>query len=426
MSTSVPPRDGAGTAASPSSVFTPLSDESALRRAFDAEYNGLMTSARNQLGEAASHAPRIVECAFVDAWGQRASIKTTEELKAFLEKEVQRGSARALSRRAAAHRFGTHGGRDEVQAVAHTSASAAADAERSWAEVSKTINSTGPSADAHAAVAAAGRHEAAAHMKSVAKRAPWKIPVLVGVLVLGVTAIGIRYLDRLGEDDAAVSGVMSNALQPLFASTAGQIGSTSLADGTKLRIGPETKVWVGDGFPTKFRAVRVEGTAVFEVAPNQPLPLRVVLKKGQVIATGTKFVVSSYPNDSAFMVLVREGSVTIKSDKLSSSLTANQSAAVRGSTSETPTEAQSAEAFGWVDGKFTMTDKPLRDVMEGLTRWFNLDIKIPDSKILDRKTSVAVALDSSRAAIAQVEKTANVKFAYEGESKVFRDANAKK
>ena len=93
-----------------------------------------------------------------------------------------------------------------------------------------------------------------------------------------------------------------------------------------MRIGPETKVFVGDGFPTKFRAVRVEGTAMFEVAPNQPLPLRVVLKKGQVIATGTKFVVSGYPNDSAFMVLVREGSVTVKSDKLSSSLTANQSA----------------------------------------------------------------------------------------------------
>src|SRR5580765_2437941 len=122
MSTSVPPRDGAGTAASQNSGFTPLSDETALRRVFDAEYDGLMTSARSQLGEAASHAPRIVECAFVDAWGQRATIKSTQELKAFLDKEVQRGSARALSRRAAAHRFGTHGGRDEVQAVAHTGA----------------------------------------------------------------------------------------------------------------------------------------------------------------------------------------------------------------------------------------------------------------------------------------------------------------
>lgn len=425
MSTSVPPRDGAGTAASPSSVSAVLSDESALRRAFDAEYQSLITSARSQLGEAASHAPRIVECAFVDAWAQRASINNMPELKTFLTNEVQRASARALSRRAAAHRFGTHGGRDEVQAVGHTSASAAADAERSWGEVTRAINSK-PSADSHAAVAAAGRHEAAAHMKSVAKRANWKIPVLIGVVVIAVTVIAIRYLDRLGEDDAAVSGVMGTTLVPLVASTAGQIGSLSLADGTKLRIGPETKVFVGDGFPTKFRAVRVEGTAVFEVAPNQPLPLRVVVKKGQVIATGTSFVVSAYPNDSAFMVKVREGSVTVKSDKLSSSLTANQSATIRGSTSETPTEAQAVEAFGWVDGKFTMMDKPLRDVMEGLTRWFNLDIKIPDSKILDRKTSVAVALDSSRAAIAQVEKTANVKFAYEGDSKVFRDATAKK
>src|SRR4029078_8949324 len=100
MSTSVPPRDGAGTAASPSSASTAtvLSDESALRPAFDAEYQTLITSARTQLGEAASHAPRIVECAFVDAWGQRASIKSPPDLKAFLTNEVQRASARRLSR----------------------------------------------------------------------------------------------------------------------------------------------------------------------------------------------------------------------------------------------------------------------------------------------------------------------------------------
>jgi ferric-dicitrate binding protein FerR (iron transport regulator) len=427
MSTSVPPRDGAGSAASPSSLPTVLSDESALRRVFDAEYSGLMTAARNQLGDAASHAPRIVECAFVDAWGQRASINSPQDLKSFLDKEVQRASARALSRRAAAHRFGTHGGRDDVKVTEHASAGAAADAERSWAEVTKAINSTASSAkEAHAAAATAGRHEAAAHMKSVAKRTNWVVPIVMGVVVIAAVAVGVRYLDRLGADDAAVSGVMGSTLLPLVASTAGQIGTLNLADGTKVKMGPETKIFVGDGFPTQFRAVRVEGTASFEVAPNLPLPLRVVVKKGQVIATGTSFVVSGYPSDSAFMVLVREGSVTVKSDKLSSSLTANQTLAVRGSTSETPTEAQRAEAFGWVDGKFTMTDKPLRDVMEGLTRWFNLDIKIPDTKILDRKTSVAVALDSSRAAIAQVEKTANVKFAYEGESKVFRDATAKK
>jgi ferric-dicitrate binding protein FerR (iron transport regulator) len=126
------------------------------------------------------------------------------------------------------------------------------------------------------------------------------------------------------------------------------------------------------------------------------------------------------------MVQVREGSVTVKLDKLTSALTANQSVALRGTTSETPTEAQRTDAFGWVDGQITVVDTPLRDAVAKLTRWFNYDIKVPDSKILDRKASFSVSLDSSKKAIAQIEKSANVKFAYEGETKVFRDAAAKK
>src|SRR5215510_5782187 len=102
MSTSVPPRDGA--AVPSGSVSTPiptvLGDESALRRAFDSEYSALMTNARSQLGEAESHAPRIVESAFVDAWAARASIGNAEDLKAFLAKQVHHGASRALSRRA--------------------------------------------------------------------------------------------------------------------------------------------------------------------------------------------------------------------------------------------------------------------------------------------------------------------------------------
>jgi len=78
--------------APPSSVSTLLSDETALRRAFDLEYTGLMASARSQLGEAESHAPRIVECAFVDAWGARASIGSNEQLKAFLVERVHHGA----------------------------------------------------------------------------------------------------------------------------------------------------------------------------------------------------------------------------------------------------------------------------------------------------------------------------------------------
>jgi len=125
-------------------------------------------------------------------------------------------------------------------------------------------------------------------------------------------------------------------------------------------------------------------------------------------------------------VLVREGSVTVTSGKQSTAVAANQTLMVDRSTQRPATDDERAEAFGWTDGRVAVAHKQLRDVVAQLTRWFNLDIKVPDLKLLDREAGFNVSLDSSRAAIAQVEKSANVKFAYEGESKVFRDAMSKK
>src|SRR6185369_1400560 len=97
-----------------------------------------------------------------------------------------------------------------------------------------------------------------------------------------------------------------------------------------------------------------------------------------------------------------------------------ENGAVRAATAD-----ERAEGFGWVDGQITVKDKQMRQVIAALTRWFNYDVKITDMPLLERHASISVPLDSSRLAISQVEKSANVKFAYEGESKVFRDAGAK-
>ena len=110
MSTSVPPRDG-GAFSGPSGPVPLLADELALKRVFDREFADCLSGARAQLGEAELQAPRIVQTAFVNAWNQRASFRTDDDLKSFLKEQISFGATRALSRKAAAHRFGTHGGR---------------------------------------------------------------------------------------------------------------------------------------------------------------------------------------------------------------------------------------------------------------------------------------------------------------------------
>src|SRR5262252_6057179 len=164
---------------SPSSVTTPpsagayLRDETALRRAFDAEFAGAMAAAREKLQNAPALAPRVVETAFVNVWQQRATLTSLQQFKKVLQDEVTHGAARALSRRVSAQRFGGSASRDE-----------------------QTMTGTHPAT---------------------------------------------------AQADAVLASVASPNIQPI-ASGAGQTGTAKLGDGTAAQMGPDSKVFIPDGF----------------------------------------------------------------------------------------------------------------------------------------------------------------------------------
>ncbi len=399
-----------------------LRDETALRRAFDAEFAGAMAAANEKLKDAPSLAPRVVETAFVNVWQQRGSLTSLAQFKKVLSDEVTHGSARALSRRVAAQRFGGGNSRDEQTMTGTHAASPQTDAEEAWSRITRTIRGEGSSAAAHQAAATTGRRDAASHMKDLSKGRNWTGPIVVGVVAVAIAVWGVMKLSSLGEDDAVAASVSSPNLQPVVQSNSGQLASTKLGDGTAIRVGPETKIVVPDGFPDKIRAVRVDGTAYFEVAPNQKLPFRVVANHTHFIATGTKFAVSSFPEDSAAKVFVEEGSVTVKSGKLVSVVAAGQAMVADKTGIHALSDADKAESFSWLDHKLVIQQKPLRHVVAEVSRWFNSDIKVPDAPLLDRPASIDVSLDSNMVAIQQIEQSANVKFGYEGQNKVLRDA----
>src|SRR5215208_3898573 len=104
MPTTVPPREGGALATPP--IPPVLSDEATLRRVLESELPTLTAEARAKLGEAVALTPRVLEGAFVHAWQQRERFQTPAELHEFLVAEVHHEAARALSRRAGAHRMG--------------------------------------------------------------------------------------------------------------------------------------------------------------------------------------------------------------------------------------------------------------------------------------------------------------------------------
>jgi len=91
-----------------------------------------------------------------------------------------------------------------------------------------------------------------------------------------------------------------------------------------------------------------------------------------------------------------------------------------------PTAGEVEELTTWSDGKLTISARQLRAVLPELKRWYGVDIKVPDLPLLDRTVTVQAPLDSPQAAISEVEKSAGLKFGYEGKTMVFRDAAKKK
>src|SRR5262249_39409872 len=163
-----------------------------------------------------------------------------------------------------------------------------------------------------------------------------------------------------------------------------------------------------------------------DVAPVGPkdLPFRVIARRTHFIATGTKFVLTSFPEDSSAVLKVLEGTVTVKGAKGTQVVSANQTVFVDSAGfpppphGAAPTEAEASRAFAWIDGR-VVSNRHLRDATATLMRWFNMDIKIPDAALNERDAAFNVPLDSSNttlAAIKQIEQSAKVKFGFDGDT----------
>jgi ferric-dicitrate binding protein FerR (iron transport regulator) len=397
----------------PETIDGPLRDEAALESRFRAQFSGLCQEARDHLGEAAaSAAPRVVEAAFRQAWDDRAHIASEADLTAYLHESIRRSAARELSRRAAAHHLG---GQSTVGAH---HATAEADVDQTWQHLTRQLHPENTRAEAQA-YAEKLRHSAAEHVGDLSKARSWRVPIIIGVVGAVVAGGVMWYLTRLGADSAVTRALASSEATSL-SSANGQTGLTTLADSTKVTLAPGSKLTIPTQFPEQYRAVKVEGAAQFVVAPGNALPFEIRVGNAAVVATGTTIAVRAYPNDPVAMVRVIEGQATVKADKLEQALSAGQTLVIEpNGKMRPPTPPELAIASNWTNRRVTMA-RQLRDVVQEINRWYGVDIKVPELKALDKPTSVDAPLDSLRVAIAQVEQSADVEFAYEGQTMVFR------
>lgn len=185
-----------------------------------------------------------------------------------------------------------------------------------------------------------------------------------------------------------------------YATVPGQRATVVLPDGTRLVLGPDTRVRVSAGFAHPRREVGVEGEAYFEVTHDTRHPFVVRAANTVTEDLGTRFAVRAYPGDTGVRVVVAEGMVAVRALRPgadpravpASVLTRGSLAEVDGSGATRVTPGVDADALvAWRGGQLAFHDTPLRDVVTELARWYGADIRLGDATLGWRPVTVTFA-----------------------------------
>ncbi|WP_420400522.1 FecR family protein [Flagellimonas sp.] len=214
-----------------------------------------------------------------------------------------------------------------------------------------------------------------------------------------------KVLDKQGNIVGAQSGsklVYDNTseLEELVYNTLtvpyGKTFDLQLSDGTKVTLNAGSSI----KYPVKFlkegnREVFLIGEAFFDVAHDAEHQFVVNADQMNITVLGTKFNVSSYPEDTMVNTVLVEGSVQIspvdeeQNMKTNTQLEPGFKASLEKRNGEvTVDEADISLHTAWINGKIVFRHTPFKNIVKKLERHYNVEI-INNNQLLDDEVFTA-------------------------------------
>lgn len=163
----------------------------------------------------------------------------------------------------------------------------------------------------------------------------------------------------------------------------------------KITLCDSTEVWLNANsyfvYPTAFigneRVVTLKGEAYFKVAKNTHKPFIVKTPHMQTRVLGTEFNVRSYSPEDTHVVLVN-GKVEVRSAREGSAYTAltpGEDAHLQSDGNFILTEVDLDTYVYWKDGYFYFDNENLKEIMENIGRWYNVNIQFRNPEAMHHK-----------------------------------------
>jgi transmembrane sensor len=261
--------------------------------------------------------------------------------------------------------------------AAESSASEAAEVRR-WLEAhpadAKAIAALDAAIGSHAPRAQVDVEAALLEVKArTARRIPrWGIAA--GALA-AAAALVFLVVRRTADDPATLA---TPAVLASYATQPGARDTIGLPDGTRIMLGPSTRLAVSG------RDVTLEGEAFFAMSEQKQGPYVVRANGATIRDIGTEFGVRAYPREP-LRVVVSSGIVEVTSSGRAVVLdSADVGVMSAGGVVARSADAVSPDDVAWMQGRLVFRNASMTEVRADLLRWYGVELRVSDPSLQQR------------------------------------------
>lgn len=189
----------------------------------------------------------------------------------------------------------------------------------------------------------------------------------------------------------------------------------------KVVLPDNSVVWLNAAsslrFPVVFtgntREVELVGEGYFEVTHDKQKPFIVTSADQQTVVKGTKFNITSYPEDSQKTTTLLEGAVSVRNTRHYDGdeilLRPNEQAVLHQNT-VIKSKTNALAAIAWKNGKFIFDGTPLQNIMQQLARWYDVEVVYLESVEGITFTGSISRFDNIEDVLRKISLTESVRF----------------
>jgi transmembrane sensor len=230
------------------------------------------------------------------------------------------------------------------------------------------------------------------------RRTPaWRTATAIIGLAAAAGIVAIVVSNRRGPDSGG-SVTPPPPVPRVYTTGVGGRDSITLADGSRIVLGPASRLTVPAAFNGTTRAVELQGVAYFDVVHDAAKPFSVRDRDALITDLGTRFSVQD-DADGTVHVAVTEGKVELRSAGAAASSSITLAVGDRGvldpgGKARRVRDGATADDLAWMRGQLVFRDAPISHVATMLQRWYGIDLRV-DSALEHRTVNTPASAGES-------------------------------